>query len=310
MPDEAIEVRRAKTSEQRAALALAMRSLAPEARQAVLEATRATPKHPLPALDGLVVAATDEGILGAVWAQPSPGAAAVLWPPEWVEATDARLRQAGDENLIAQAMQAIDAAGVGFTQLLFERADDPRCRAAAACGFDKVATLEYLGRALPPDEPAEPTSRLSFTPYRDADRQRLTEVLQATYIDTLDCPGLDGLRDLGNVVDSYATIGDPEGRVWLFAREGDREVGVLLLAHHPDSDQAELVYMGLRPEARGAGLGRALIDEAIRASQTMGAEQLVVAVDRKNTPARTQYEQAGFVAWAERQVYVRLLAGD
>jgi RimJ/RimL family protein N-acetyltransferase len=52
------------------------------------------------------------------------------------------------------------------------------------------------------------------------------------------------------------------------------------------------------PEARGSGVGRALIEAAIaRARETPGVERLILAVATHNTAARALYSSLGFHAW-------------
>ncbi len=197
-----------------------------------------------------------------------------------------------------------------MAQALFEAPADPRFAALKANGFYRIAELEYLGRAAPPltehDEPEEP---LDFEPYNPAQHERLKRVLKQTYVDSLDCPGLDGVRDLEDVLAGYRATGHHEPGHWFFAVEEGVDLGVLLMADHPDSAQAELVYMGVTPPARGRGLGAKLVQQAIRAAGRMGADHLMVAVDKQNEPARRLYLKAGMAAWARRFVYVRPRGG-
>jgi RimJ/RimL family protein N-acetyltransferase len=52
------------------------------------------------------------------------------------------------------------------------------------------------------------------------------------------------------------------------------------------------------PEARGKGVGRALMNAAIaRARATPGIERLILAVATHNTAARTLYVSLGFTPW-------------
>lgn len=57
-----------------------------------------------------------------------------------------------------------------------------------------------------------------------------------------------------------------------------------------------LIGMMVRRDARGAGIGRALLDACIaEARRTPGLEMLTLTVTAGNLPATTLYEQAGFV---------------
>ena len=70
-----------------------------------------------------------------------------------------------------------------------------------------------------------------------------------------------------------------------------------------DRPACELVYMGVVPEHRGTGLGRALVGQAIRKTRDLGGQVLTVAVDSNNTPARKLYEEAGMRPTRYRHVY-------
>lgn len=202
---------------------------------------------------------------------------------------------------------ACDAAGVGLIQALLEDEADPRCASLAAAGFRRIATLEYLGRSLPSGSESlrSDGAELRFESLSEAGYERLKRVVQQTYEESLDCPGLGEARRLDDVLTGYRATGSYDPENWLVAADAQGDVGVLILAEHPASDQAELVYMGLSRRGRGRGLGKALVAEAVRRAAAIGAEHLMVAVDRANTPAKRVYEAAGFVAWTQRLVLVR-----
>jgi GNAT superfamily N-acetyltransferase len=98
--------------------------------------------------------------------------------------------------------------------------------------------------------------------------------------------------------------------LWCFVRreDGDHQnadIGCALMTGHPRNTQAELMYMGLVPEARGQGLGRVVVQHVKRVARTAGFRRLVVAVDRNNTPALRVYEGEGFHVWDERDVWIK-----
>ncbi|TWT99527.1 Mycothiol acetyltransferase [Botrimarina colliarenosi] len=305
MPDPSPVIRVAAPHEQRAALELALRPLPAASRGPLLDAVGATAGHPLGPLDALLVAVERERVVAATWAQPSPGAAAALWPPEWVGARPPHA-SAVELALVKGAAAACDAAGIALTQALFEIADDPRIAALQGARFREIAKLRYLGRTIrAADSPTAPDAVLTFEPLTQRDHSRLKRLLKRTYIDSLDCPGLDDYRDLDDVLESYRATGRYDALGWQFVQQGGDDIGVVIVAEHPDADQAELIYMGLVPEARGQGHGARLIKRAIRLAADYGSDQLMVAVDEGNTPARRAYERAGFASWAKRSVYVR-----
>jgi ribosomal protein S18 acetylase RimI-like enzyme len=131
-------------------------------------------------------------------------------------------------------------------------------------------------------------------------------VLEQTYLDTLDSPGMDGVRPMDEVLQGYRQQGRHRPENWYFVREQDADIGALLLTEHPDVGNWELVYMGLAPTARGRGCGMRIIRFALETAARHGAERLVLAVDASNTPALRVYQRAGLITWDRRIVYARL----
>ncbi len=86
---------------------------------------------------------------------------------------------------------------------------------------------------------------------------------------------------------------------WTFgAFEGEQllgSVGLRREAGAKDRQKAMLWGMYTAPEARGRGIGKALLGEAIaRARAVPGLEQIVLAVTAHNTAARSLYTALGF----------------
>jgi GNAT superfamily N-acetyltransferase len=63
----------------------------------------------------------------------------------------------------------------------------------------------------------------------------------------------------------------------------------------------ELISMFVRPQARGHGVGEALIDAVVRWARDKGADSVHLWVTETNKPARRLYERCGFTATGERQ---------
>jgi ribosomal-protein-alanine N-acetyltransferase len=69
------------------------------------------------------------------------------------------------------------------------------------------------------------------------------------------------------------------------------------------ADEAEILTLAVRPEARGAGLGGRLVGQgAVRAVQA-GARRLFLEVAEDNTTARALYARAGFAQIGRRKGY-------
>lgn len=68
-------------------------------------------------------------------------------------------------------------------------------------------------------------------------------------------------------------------------------------------DQAELGNLAVAESFRGAGIGRALLSEALERVCARGAGECFLEVRVSNTAARCLYEAAGFVVAGERRGY-------
>jgi len=91
---------------------------------------------------------------------------------------------------------------------------------------------------------------------------------------------------------SYAVVeehGRPIGRLYTLCSAGDMRI----------------MDIGLMPEARGRGLGGALLDAVLRQAPTLGASKISIHVEQNN-PARRLYERLGFVKAGEANIYDRL----
>jgi mycothiol synthase len=157
-----------------------------------------------------------------------------------------------------------------------------------------------------------PRSSLRLESAPAADDSRLAAVVERTYEGTLDCPRLNGVREVRDVLAGYRACGAFDPAQWFIVCREKRDVGCLLLTDHPDEDQWEIVYAGLVPEERGAGSGLALARHAQWVARQAGRSRLVLAVDAANVPAVSTYTAAGFVIWDRRRAFLRIFpkAGD
>lgn len=265
---------------------------------ALVQSLQATRDQGEDAFEGLFVATGANEIVGAAWAQLAPGQTAVVWLPDPTSAAATELMQTLADFL--------DEREIALAQLLVSENDTVAPELIAAGDFQRLAKLAYLAvdRELFPT--GCPQSKLDFEPRAGEQPERLGKLLLSTYEASLDCPRLNGVRRSDDTLDGYREQGIYTPELWFFVRRQQQDIGTLLLTTHVDSGNWELVYMGLVPEARGAGLGRDVLQFAMWQAREGGAERLVLAVDQANRPALTAYEQAGFVAWDHRTVYARL----
>jgi len=253
---------------------------------------------------GLLAARRDGRFVGAGFSQIQPGKLAMVWIPRTVEGepieTAAHLLQATCDHLGRHDVQ--------MGQCLLKSPSSNDIAVLRSAGFEYLGNLFYLV-CLESDFPkAPPETPLVFEPYTAANHARLTAVVSATYHETLDCPRLNGLRGIDDVVAGYRAAGEFDPSRWLIVTHEGRDVGCLLLTDYPDQENWELMYMGLVAEARGNGWGGHIARYAQWQAGRAGRPRLVLAVDAANRPAIEMYAQANFRAWDHRAVFIRVLA--
>lgn len=304
MVDSSYTITVCQPQERSLALSLALRPLPINQRGLLVESLESLTNEPLGSFDALIVAHRGSQLIAASWVQPQPGRTASLWLPEFASKIEPKIAA----GMIQRASQIADQCGVSMTQVLLEVEDHPLAMALTRNQFIHIAKLLYLEwpGALGTPTVARPLrTDIEFESHAGEHIDRLRRVVQSTYVDTLDCPRLEGLRNLADTLAGYRQVGQYDPALWYLLRRDERDLGVLLLAEHPSSNQMELVYMGIPPYARGDNLGAEAILKAQLVTSQRGSERLVLAVDAANRPAVRIYQQAGFTEWAERVVMVR-----
>jgi mycothiol synthase len=144
----------------------------------------------------------------------------------------------------------------------------------------------------------------SFQPASRFTRSQLEALVEATFVGTLDCPDLDGLRGSADVVGSFLESKAWDANLpWWVLSEGEVPIGCALVNKHPGGIY-ELAYIGLIPSARGRGLGRALVDFSMHNCRKLGGNLITTAVDTQNWPARKIYDSLGFEEIRELAVWL------
>jgi mycothiol synthase len=252
----------------------------------------------------LVGAFRGGGLVGAGLAQVQPGRTVQVWLP----------RTVGDEpsETAVKILQALcgsfEDSGMALAQMIVESvtpADEELIRRG---GFDYLAELFYLVCPECDYPRSPPVSPLEFECYNPDDSTRFARLVENTYHGTKDCPILNGLRKIEDVLEGYRATGVFDPGRWFIVKQDVRDIGCLLLADHPAYGNVELVYMGVIPAARGKDFGRHIARFAEWQARQLGRARLVLAVDGANGPALTMYEAAGFQTWDRRGVYYQVFS--
>ena len=269
--------------------------------QAMLAAAIAAAPDDPSTWNGLLVAPTADGADGfaSLWVQPLPGRAALVWPPPPGAPAEAALYRA--------AARRLDSCGTAVAQIIVDPDDGFEPTRMAELGFPHLADLIYL--AADADSSVAPADAdLHFASVDRDDLDEFAALVEQTYLESLDCPPLDGVRSIDDVLAGYRAQGRymPEHWYAVRVRGVAQPAAVVILADHPDIQQWELVYMGVAASHRGRGIGRRIVQFVRRAAARGGAQRVLLAVDAANWPALAVYQQAGFVEWGRRCVFARL----
>jgi len=300
MNDAQIEV---VAAPQRAeALGLILSRHEAEERRAHLESLSAEAESGPVAAEGLLGAYRGGRLVGAVFSQLQPGKTAMVWPPQTV----ADEPPATAEMLLTAACRWLARREVRIAQILLRpdlATDEATWRRV---GFKPLSDLLYLVSQENQFPTHLPKGPLTFQIYSAANQQRLAQVIQATYEQTLDCPGLDNVRQIEDVLDGYRATGVFDPGRWLIVRHMGQDIGCLLLADHPEHGNWELVYMGVVAASRGHGWGKQIARHAQWLTRQAGRPRLVLAVDAENRPAIEMYTAVGFERWDRRRAYLKV----
>lgn len=302
MRNQPVEVRRCTSEYRPQALRVLFRDLPQEQQAGLLHAIDAVSADDQSAWNGLFVYSGGDQRTAALWVQHGAGNTATVWPPA--------AASPGAQELLFAARDYVDRCGIGLAQILTPPSGSTEAGVLASAGFPHLVDLVYLYADAKTDEGARAATgeEILFVPGAGDDQRRLADLLRRTYVDSLDCPALDEVRSMTDIVASYRAQGRYDASRWYVVRRKDADVGVLLLTEHPRTGNWELIYMGVVPEARGRRLGAAIARRALTVAARGGAEGVVLAVDSKNPYAIACYCDVGFRSWDRRAVYGRLAA--
>lgn len=209
------------------------------------------------------------------------------------------------EALVREAIRRGPELNALLVQALVEPLRDSASRSLHAGGMRVIGTLAYLERPRENRPARNPESALpAGVRIRswDADERELLErLLEQTYVDSLDCPGLSALRPTRDILEGHMRTGVLDPRRWLILEVDGDPAGVALTSEIPSSDCVEIVYFGLAPRARGRGLGAALLDRAL---ECVRGERVTLACDESNAPAMKLYRSRGFALRLRRTAMV------
>jgi ribosomal protein S18 acetylase RimI-like enzyme len=219
------------------------------------------------------------------------------------------------ESVVNAACAAAAGRGTHLAQVLLEPTDSMGLALYAALGFKRMAELLYLQASVRRRAPVVPLPPgHEWIRYSPATHQLFATTIAESYRYSLDCPGLNGLRDIEDVIAGHKASGEFDPDLWFVliekvtapdaaARSAPR--AVLVLSRLPRTDAVELVYLGLTPAARGRGLGVMVLRHALSTVARIDRARLTLAVDSANVPALRLYYRQGMQQIASKVAMMR-----
>ncbi|MCC7192162.1 MAG: GNAT family N-acetyltransferase [Phycisphaeraceae bacterium] len=299
MDDPSVVVRRASLEQRRVALSLLILGMARPSHAAVDQFLDYTQKQRM-SLEDLWLALEHDQPVAAGLLVPSPGRTAILFISPTI-VTDGMV-----ESRLAQTIcQSQNPQRVRLVQAILDPGQDAESKALRAAGFRNLATLIYMQRVTERSE-IKPNFAPAFElcTWSGTNRALFEHAIERSYENTLDCPGLLGLRQISDVLDGHMSSGRFTPDLWSVIHRDGKPAGVMLINLAATHQGAELVYLGLSPEARNKGLARKLLEYGLSLAHRHGASSLTLAVDDQNTPALKLYQSMRFHAYARKHAMI------
>lgn len=207
--------------------------------------------------------------------------------------------------VVALASRQALGDGLAFVQSMLAPTLKADMAMLVSAGFRRLAELIYMRLDLAGPVAGEDEQRCAWRDFGGYTEEELSSIITATYEDSLDCPGLRGLREMPDVIEGHKASGAFSPSSWWIADVQGRPAGCVLVNDSTVSPGAmDLVYMGVAREFRGRGLGSTLVRRAARWAGRRKRGSLTVVVDCGNVYARGVYDRLGFRETFRRVAYI------
>jgi ribosomal protein S18 acetylase RimI-like enzyme len=242
-------------------------------------------------LSDLQVMLMREQLIWALLPMVSPGRTMLMFtaPVEFASGHIAAV-----ETTIENVCKHFASRDVQLAQMLLDPADDVTIMTYKRCGFRHMAELYYLNRTVRRAQPPPPLPANFQTHHYSAQMHgAFAKAILASYEKSLDCPPLNGLRGVEDIITGHKAAGEFDPEDWFVVTLRNEPVAVLLLSRTISVDGMELVYLGVAPGVRGHGLGEHLMRLAESRVSQRKLTRLTLAVDSLNEPALKLYYRHG-----------------
>ena len=210
-----------------------------------------------------------------------------------------------ERDLVAAAVEHSDDLGARVLHMQTSASDATAHEALRSEGFEDVATywnMRWEAAVTPPLELPHEYALRAFIP--DRDEQALTDLQNAAFGDTWGfCP---------NTVEEIAfkvrmSRSDPEGILLITDANMPAAYCWTTRSENRFGSIGWISMVGVRPEYRGEGIGRAALAAGMTFLSDKGVEGVELEMDSENVPARRLYARLGFrktseTIWFERRL--------
>lgn len=253
-------------------------------------------------LRNLLVATLDEEPLGAGLMVAQSDGTMFVWPPSVAPGS-----AAGEltDAILDDMRRRVDRSGAWIAQCLTETDEHELHASLTRSGFRHLTDLLFLQRMLDEPLPERGDVLLETREFsRSRNFPRFVDMIEQTYVNTQDCPELNGVRSGVEALESHRAVGEFDPSRWKIYHVNGRDVGLLLMNEHTQQQAWEIVYVGTKPEERGRGYGRAILIDGLHEARNARVASLILAVDVRNSPARSLYESLRFRPMMARSVHI------
>ena len=240
---------------------------------------------------------------GACVVLADPGKVGVaLYPAAGEDGVD----EAALSRAIAAATDDALSDGLSLVQSIPPEGAEADVAVLVDAGFRLLAELQYMRRDLTgkPEPHLPQREEVTVESFGEYSQEELAAVIQATYQDSLDCPGLAELREMDDVLEGYRATGIFNPSTWWLVRWEGQAAGCVLV-NQSISGEAQMVYLGVIPAFRGRGLARWMTAAVMQACWQEGLTAMTLAVDCRNATAARAYRDAGLTICRERNAYIK-----
>lgn len=316
MPDSP-RIRQPDPDEHRSVLAVLLTGRADPNQPAVDHFINFTHQQKL-SLEGLWAAYDGQAPLYALLIIEGIGKTAVLFTSPILTAQQVKLAS----DAIEAVARIQDPGQIRLIQVLLEPTQRREEQALSQAGFSRLAQLTYMRRSTLGsshsadhiEQASEPTAHiecdgraLTAMTWHEDRHDAFARAIDASYLETKDCPELVGVRDIDDIIAGHMAVGRFDPGLWSVYYQDDQPAAVMLLNRLIDRAELELVYLGLSPAFRGKGLATRLMQHALALARAHNDSGIHLAVDQNNEPAMKLYKGLGFRATGRKVAMIYIL---